>query len=99
MCMWALTLSICTQWPVGPVDLKNYFFKTCNFGSTSHCNSRDANSAVIPLIYHDLLLCFLPVSHMADNVATGVVGESSAAIEATEGRIFLKQQQSISSYS
>ena len=84
----ALTLSFCTQWPVGPVDVKSYWPPKKSFWPKMffidkkplffaiHCitsKSKDASLAVIYFAVGDLLSCFKSVFRMADNVATGIV--------------------------
>ena len=83
-----LTLCFCAQWLIGPVDFKRYWSpkkvpganknnklikKNHNFCNTSHYKSKDASLAIISFVVGDLLLCFLGVFYVADNVAAGIV--------------------------
>ena len=72
----ASTLSYSTQWPVGPVDFKSYWpelKKKKKLLRYIALQVNDASLAVISFTVGDLLLCFLSVFHMADNVAARIV--------------------------
>ena len=79
----ASTLSCCTQWSVGPVDFKSYrppkklLARICFLSPTVlryiALQVDDVSLAVISFTVHDLLLCFLSIFRMADNVAARIV--------------------------
>ena len=73
----ALTLSFCTQWPVGPLDVKSYWPPQKVTGPKKdlktlflaiHYKSKDVNLAVIYFAVGDLLSFFQSVFRMDDKV-------------------------------